>query len=195
MFLNFSNRASRKFYPPHMADNMYSREYISKGWCCSRISSVQVLAKCSATLILGGQPSFSPHEALQALWPVRGNEWCGPGGVRRSGRQSPGAVHGDRVPGGLAPHPGLGGSYWVAWRERESVSFSFTETVKALLWLTSPHLAASQCWAHNRHLVNVGKKLKVKKQFPSCNRFSFPGSLTYSRGISWRLKLLRIGFL
>ena len=66
-FLNFSNRASRKFYPPHMADNMYSRVYISKGWCCSRISSVQVLAKCSATLILGGQPSFSPHEALQAL--------------------------------------------------------------------------------------------------------------------------------
>ena len=27
----------------------------------------QVLDKCSATLILVGQPSFSPHEALQAL--------------------------------------------------------------------------------------------------------------------------------
>lgn len=43
----------------------------------------------------------------------------------------------------------------MAWRERESVSFSFTETVKALLWLTSPHLAASQCWAHNRRPIKV----------------------------------------
>lgn len=43
----------------------------------------------------------------------------------------------------------------MAWRERESVSFSSTGTVKALLWLTSPHLATSQCWAHSRCLIKV----------------------------------------